>query len=469
MPAAKAGQYFFWFDFGKAPVKIDLSRLHLYVAHVQISEQQARALAKIEPAAVARRIDSCRKGDLTVLVVDKAGRVVPHAPDSILLWAKKNQLIPFAQGLVSADDYPSWQPQTSSLISPAIRGHILAVLKKYGDKIGTWSIYGGATTSIAGDAKTPFQAWVSSVNGAPGAVQKALEWSRASSAGAHDLFEISEGNEALLDKGRVSGVHKPMPPPRGKGARFGSDDHEQPLVVGWHNIMRHHGGHRGGSIGNWKNNPASFSEQEWEESQQPKEKFKRLIETLQINGVQVDLVGLRFNMRQQPIEATEIWKNCALLTQLQIPLQIDELAVLSGEPQFGYLAPASWPSTTKGEEEQAKRIVEAYGVLFSNRSVRGIYYLNICDRESLNHAPYGLLRADGTQKPAYKALLNLLHHTWWTQTAGKTDDKGTFSTKAFWGDYSIVVEVKGKSVKMRSNFPPTQYPQAQTVKVTLPE
>ena len=42
-------------------------------------------------------------------------------------------------------------------------------------------------------------------------------------------------------------------------------------------------------------------------------------------------------------------------------------------------------------------------------------------------------------KPAYKKLLALIRGKWWTNAGGKTDASGTFSARAFYGEYRIVV------------------------------
>jgi hypothetical protein len=56
-------------------------------------------------------------------------------------------------------------------------------------------------------------------------------------------------------------------------------------------------------------------------------------------------------------------------------------------------------------------------------------------------------------KPAYEKLLALIHGKWWTRAGGKSDAAGTFSTRAFYGDYRIVVtSADGRQTETAAHF-----------------
>jgi endo-1,4-beta-xylanase len=64
--------------------------------------------------------------------------------------------------------------------------------------------------------------------------------------------------------------------------------------------------------------------------------------------------------------------------------------------------PPEWPSTPPGEERQAEEIVRHYRTLLSHPSVQAVNYWGMTDAGAWLGAPSGLIRADGTAKPAYE-------------------------------------------------------------------
>ena len=100
----------------------------------------------------------------------------------------------------------------------------------------------------------------------------------------------------------------------------------------------------------------------------------------------------------------------------------------------------SWPSTPQGEERQAEEIVRHYTQLVAHPSVGCVNYWGITDEGAWLGAPCGLVRADGTPKPAYDALRGLIKGAWWLPpTTVRTDDSGRVAVDAFAGDYRLTV------------------------------
>jgi GH35 family endo-1,4-beta-xylanase len=127
-----------------------------------------------------------------------------------------------------------------------------------------------------------------------------------------------------------------------------------------------------------------------------------------------------------------------------LPLHFTETTLLSGElmpPDIedlnDYQVP-SWPSTPEGEARQADEIVRHYRTLLSHPSVQAVNYWGITDQGAWLGAPVGLVRADGSPKPAYDAIRGLIKDEWWVPaTALRTDVDGRIALRGWAGEYTI--------------------------------
>ena len=67
-----------------------------------------------------------------------------------------------------------------------------------------------------------------------------------------------------------------------------------------------------------------------------------------------------------------------------------------------------------------------------------ITYWGISDRGAWLGAPIGLLRADGSRKPAYEVLDELINDEWWlAPTTMRTDAGGRVQVTGAHGDYQV--------------------------------
>jgi GH35 family endo-1,4-beta-xylanase len=172
--------------------------------------------------------------------------------------------------------------------------------------------------------------------------------------------------------------------------------------------------------------------------------YECLIEGVLEAGIQVDALGLQSHMHQG------YWgeeKTLAILERFSrygLPIHMTETTLVSGHlmpPEIDdlndYQIP-SWPSTSAGEERQADEIVRHYRTLLSHSSVQAITYWGLSDDGAWLGAPSGLVRADGTRKPAYDALRGLVKGEWWLPpTRLRTDDAGRLEVRGFLGDYQL--------------------------------
>ncbi len=173
--------------------------------------------------------------------------------------------------------------------------------------------------------------------------------------------------------------------------------------------------------------------------------YERLIEAVLEAGVTIDVLGLQSHMHQG------YWgeeKTLAILDRFArfgLPIHFTETTLLSGQlmpPEIEDLndyQPSAWPSTPEGEARQADEVVRHYTTLASHPSVQAVTYWGITDGGAWLGAPGGLVRADGTPKPAYDALHQLVKEDWWlAPTPLRTDDVGRVTVRGWLGDYDVV-------------------------------
>ena len=135
---------------------------------------------------------------------------------------------------------------------------------------------------------------------------------------------------------------------------------------------------------------------------------------------------------------------------------LDRYATLGKELHVTEFTPASNGKPITGshldgvwdEAAQADYAVKFYRVCFAHPVVRAITWWDLCDDGSWLPGG-GMLRADMTPKPVYRALKRLIHTDWKTRTSGKTDDAGRFTFRGFRGAYRILVDHRGRRIEKR--------------------
>ena len=172
--------------------------------------------------------------------------------------------------------------------------------------------------------------------------------------------------------------------------------------------------------------------------------YECLIEGVLEAGVHVDAIGLQSHMHQGYWGEEKTLAILERFSRFGLPIHLTETTLVSGTlmpPEIEDLndyQPPSWPSTPAGEERQADEIVRHYRTLLSHRAVQAITYWGLSDDGAWLGAPAGLVRADGTPKPAYDALRALLKQEWWlAPTKLRTDTAGRVNVRGFLGDYQL--------------------------------
>lgn len=172
--------------------------------------------------------------------------------------------------------------------------------------------------------------------------------------------------------------------------------------------------------------------------------YERLVEDVLAAGIEIDAIGLQSHMHKGFKGREYVEDVNERFARFGLPLHWTENTILSGEvmprefEDLNDFKVTEWPSTPEGEERQAREIVEHYTTLLAHPSVESITYWGLSDTGLWLNAPGGFVRADGTPKPSYAALQNLVRGEWWYQpTTLRTDADGGLTLTGWNGDYAV--------------------------------
>ncbi|WP_433796703.1 endo-1,4-beta-xylanase [Actinoplanes sp. CA-252034] len=172
--------------------------------------------------------------------------------------------------------------------------------------------------------------------------------------------------------------------------------------------------------------------------------YECLIEGVLEAGIRIDAIGLQSHMHQGYWGEDRTLAVLDRFARYGLPLHLTETTLVSGDlmpPEIDdlndYQIP-SWPTTPEGEQRQADEIVRHYRTLVGHPSVQAVTYWGFTDHDAWLGAPAGVVRADGTPKPAYHALRDLVKGEWWlAPTTLRTDHAGRVEVRGFLGDYRL--------------------------------
>ena len=174
--------------------------------------------------------------------------------------------------------------------------------------------------------------------------------------------------------------------------------------------------------------------------------YECLVEGCLEAGIRIDALGLQTHMHQGYWGEERTLETIDRFARYGLPIHLTESTLLSGElmpPEIEDLndhVVAQWPSTPEGEARQADEIARHYRTLLSHPAVDAVTYWGITDAGAWLGAPVGLVRADGTPKPSYAALRQLVKEQWWVApTALTTDADGRVRCTGWRGEYELRV------------------------------
>ncbi|MFI6426371.1 endo-1,4-beta-xylanase [Promicromonospora sp. NPDC050880] len=172
--------------------------------------------------------------------------------------------------------------------------------------------------------------------------------------------------------------------------------------------------------------------------------YECLIEAVLEAGIRIDRLGLQSHMHQGYWGEEKTLEILDRFARYNIPIHLTETTLLSGDVMPAHVEDLndwqveSWPSTPEGEERQADEVERHHRTLLSHPAVEATTYWGLSDRGMWLNAPGGLLRADGSPKPAFARLRELVKGEWWlAPTTLRTDAEGRIRVEGFLGDYEV--------------------------------
>lgn len=172
--------------------------------------------------------------------------------------------------------------------------------------------------------------------------------------------------------------------------------------------------------------------------------YENLIEECLAAGIRIDAIGLQTHMHQGFRGEGPLTEILDRFARFGLPLQLTETTLVSGELMPAHIVdlndyqPPHWPSTPEGEARQADEVERHYRTAFAHPAVESVTYWGVSDAGAWLGAPAGLVRPDGTPKPAYAALKALVRDEWWTApVTARTDHQGRLTVSGVAGMYRI--------------------------------
>ena len=167
-------------------------------------------------------------------------------------------------------------------------------------------------------------------------------------------------------------------------------------------------------------------------------------------GVPIDVIGIqiheRLGARLAPAKLLRLLDQYA---KFGLPIHMTHLALPSDRRPIR----SSWKQGVWTEREQADYAAILYTTCFSHPSVEAITWSVFSDQGDLQEG-LGLLRSELYTKRIYKILRKLIHTDWQTRGNGRSDAKGDFRFRGFYGRYRVTV------------IPPNNVPYITTIHLT---
>lgn len=172
------------------------------------------------------------------------------------------------------------------------------------------------------------------------------------------------------------------------------------------------------------------------------------IRKLQSEGVPIAGIGVQGHLHAETFDRAQLKRALDSLATFKLPIRVTEFNIPGQRSK--YYNDRNLKMTPEEAKINAKELVDYYTICFAHPAVEGIIMWGFW--EGANWIPVSsLYNRDWSINETGKAYQELIYKKWWTKTLGKADDKGNFSTKAFFGKYKITAGGQSKIVSLSKN------------------
>ena len=154
------------------------------------------------------------------------------------------------------------------------------------------------------------------------------------------------------------------------------------------------------------------------------QKYLTWIDHVNASGL-LDGIGLQSHFRGYP-DIEDVERRLNKIASRGLPIRITEFT-----------------ADGTAEDKQGEFTRNFMTLCFSHPAVVGIQFWGFWEG-AIFRPSVALFRKDWSEKPNGTAYRELVFNEWWTKENGKTDKNGSFTTSAFFGEYDIIVSLKGK-------------------------
>lgn len=420
------GEVFFTVGMKEQSLEIGGVELLDYGTAKKVSELPFTRLdyAGSEPGAAWRneadaRIEKIRKGDLTVVVKDAAGKpvrgaeVAVHMRKHAFLWGTAVSGASFSNGRLSADDLAKYKEQIVKLFN-------LAVMEN----------------------ETKWPQWAN-VDSRP-ATLAVIDWLRANGlqVRGHNLVWPSWRNTnvkaateakddpAALEKVIIDHITETTQALRGRVIDWDVinetfTNHDFMDILGRHAMVDwFRAAHAGDPTAKLFINDFNILEGDDKAHQ---DDYAATIQYLIDQGAPLDGIGLQSHFPARMTSMDELFRRFDRFAAFGKQLEVTEFDI-----------------NTMDESLQAAYTRDFMTAAFSEPSVKAFMMWGFW--EGSHWRPRGaMFRRDWSLKPNGVVYKDLVFNKWWTNVNGKTNGQGTYATRGFLGDYDIEVNAGGKS------------------------
>ncbi|MBE5795787.1 MAG: 1,4-beta-xylanase [Clostridiales bacterium] len=175
------------------------------------------------------------------------------------------------------------------------------------------------------------------------------------------------------------------------------------------------------------------------------DRYRELIADCLAADVPIDVIGIQSHQHQGFWGLEKLHEVLERFETFGLPLHFTENTFVSGDPIPPHITDLNdwrvdeWPTTPAGEDRQARDLLSMVDTLFAHPKVEAFTNWDFADGAWLG-APSGLVRKDGSHKPAYDALKQRITQDWHTKLTLTTDENGYCEVTGFRGEYEAVVD-----------------------------